>query len=234
MKKYYATQCDIEWFDFANYYDEETAAEDKFAIIENRDYERFGWEGYEDMKRILRACFYDLDTYSSEEDRDEDEETKEVLKGYFSKINNNLTDEQLNRLKDICSGLSTCNLKAEVSYIIEALEIVYGIKFITGIMRGCSQGDWFEYICPETLKPKLDWIEAVLMGTGTEFCITCEPVEEGTDLDEVDCYHDYTELYTPEDIKKWIADNNHTTPENVVLRTIKDTYTTKHYKYEEQ
>lgn len=216
MKKYYVRVCNPEWFKYEDFYDEDAANDDKFEIIKNSDFAAFGWDGYRTVARALEYCSYDLDVseynYDSLDDMMDDQ--LDTVRGYFR---NELTTSQLWKLYEIIGEYNECASGDEIGLALKALEIVHGVKFITGTMRGNSASDWFDYICPESLKPRLDWIEAVLMATGTELCITVEPVEEGTDLESVDCYYDYTDKYRVEDIKAFVADSQGTTPENVIV-----------------
>lgn len=53
-----------------------------------------------------------------------------------------------------------------------------------------------ECVYPEELADRIPYIEAVLMGTGTEFAITVDKIDlpEDGDLSGEDIYYDYTEL----------------------------------------
>lgn len=249
MKKYVATQCDPEWFDYKMYYDEGMAEEDNIWAGGNRDFCETNASLRKDVVRDLEDCAYDLeatrDDYTDENneitDRAEYEaEVNDTIRCYFRKNNKEaLTDEEIATLARLCEEFKTCSSRDENAIICEVLTIEFGEQFEEGEIHGCCQGDWMEIIYPASRKAMIPFIEAVWFATGTEFAITADKIEVGENneideekIEETGTYFDYTGLWRDEDIKNWLAENLHCSPEEIVLRKIKDTCVTRHFNYE--
>jgi len=239
-KRYYARQIDIEWFDCDYYFGEDDAVYNKMWIGGNREFITFNNDLREDVVRHLEDCKYDLDVVRDDNDVHEFETEEDYIKelhntidSYFSKENKeSFIETEYLKLIDLVDKFYTCESREEDDLICEVLEIIYSEPFTTGMFRGCCQGDWINYICPKSLSDEyLDYVEAVLFGTGTEFSITCESYEEEPDFSEVDTYCDYTYLYKDQDIKEWLAKNIGCSVDDIVIQLIEDSYTTKHYNY---
>ena len=75
-----------------------------------------------------------------------------------------------------------------------------------GIFKGDSQGDWLPYFCPKSLESSLSYIEAVLMGTGTEYVMCTDPLDSPFGcFEKSDIFSAYTDLWREADIKEWAA-----------------------------
>lgn len=161
-----------------------------------------------DLVRMLDNIHYDieiiLDDYNKEDGPLQNqllEVAKTYINSYDSKLK--LSDSSLNFVINKAMQFYDCKSDEENDLLCEVLETLYNKDFINGTFRGNSQGDWLDYICPEDLGPRLNYIEAVIMGTGTEFKISTEKCErDDFETDAVDCYYDYTDLWKEEDVKK--------------------------------
>lgn len=246
-----AQQIENECFDYEMYYDEEQASYDMFWAGGNRDFCDFNADLKKDVEKALDNAGWDLengiDDYMSEEEKNE--ERLSICKYYFKGLTKNeLTDEQFYKLGELSNTYRNCCSRDELDLICEALTILHGKRFVNGTIRGCSQGDWMEYIAPETMsKESINWIEAVLFATGTEFRIAEVEVEDDFDMQDAealiekldeceDNYCDYTDLWKNEDVKEWIAEhasygNRHYTKDDVVIIEISRSYQVTHYEY---
>lgn len=239
-KRYYARQIDIESFDYESYFGEDDAIFNRMWIGGNRDFITINSDLREDVVRHLEDCKYDLDVvrddYDVHEFETEEDYTKELfatIDNYFSKENKeSLTEAEYLKLIDLVDKFYNCESREEDDLICEVLEVIYGEPFTTGEFRGCCQGDWLDYICPESLSQEyLDYVEAVLFATGTEFCITCDAYDLEPDFSEVDTYCDYTYLWKDQDIREWLAKNIGCGIGDVVIQLIDDVRTVKRYTY---
>lgn len=229
MAKIYAMQCDPEWFRYEDYYDEDMAAEDGIWAGGNRQFGDTNEDLRKDIVRKLDDAYYD-----AYEVDDPDNTPEEVIRYYFTKNSKEaLTDLEVAELSNLVRTFHSCSSRDENDIICQVLTITNGKTYECGTIHGCCQGDWMEIIYPEERKAMINWIEAVWFATGTEFRITCDSYDEEPDLSEVDVYHDYTELWKPEDIKAWIAENNHVSPEDVVIKVISGTHHITTYDYKE-
>lgn len=230
MKKYIATEVNPDFYDFENYYDEESAVYDKFWAGGNSDFKDLNPDLVVDLKKKLDDLVYDIDSLDFDNYDNEDDFQQEVedtatyyVKAYDSEIN--LTDRELNYLIKLAYDFNEAKSQDENEIICKVLELFYKERFITGTIAGSSQSDWMDYICPKIMKDRVPYIEAVLFATGTEFYITDDKIEvDGLNLEEdlhdLDGYYDYTELWRTEDVKEWVANNNHCKPEEVVIRIL--------------
>jgi hypothetical protein len=123
-------------------------------------------------------------------------EVIDIIKSYFSPLPDGsaLSNSDINKLIELVYQYYDAKGDEETEVICKVLEVFYKKPFTYGTMRGYSQGDWMDYICPVDLMDRLAYIEAVLMGTGTEFAISTDKIDFPTDWSDVDCYYDYTEL----------------------------------------
>ena len=87
-----------------------------------------------------------------------------------------------------------------------------------GTFTGYSQGDWLPYFCPKSLESSLSYIEAVLMGTGTEYVMCMDPQDSPIGcFDKSDIFSAYTDLWREDDIKKWAASEIGCQPDQVEI-----------------
>lgn len=213
------------------YYSEEQASEDKLYVSTE-----YPWEsGYsrnemainvEDLRDVVEGIEtaleeIDYSFYGIDEDTlDEEEIANTILDTikYYLPYANKLSKGNLNQLIEFCFQYKDDSHNEEILKVfLQILEIIYGEPFISGTFHGYSQGDWAIYICPKKLEPQLGFIEACIMGTGTEFAVSEIPLAGPEDFDDVDWYYEYTELWKDDDIKKWAADNLGCSPNDVEI-----------------
>lgn len=229
-KKYYMKPVDGDWYDWEVYYSEDQAMEDLFWAGGDRDFKDINSSLVSDVKKCLTDAYSDIeDTYYLEDeetgDIDEEEIAKtvtETIKYYFKKSDGSaLRNSDINKLSKLVVDYNetTRGWDDELSIVCEVLEIYYGKPFCTGTLRGSSSSDWMACVYPKELEDLIPYIEAVLMGTGTEFAISIEKIDlpEGGDLFGEDVYYDYTELWRDDDIINWAAQNLGCSPSEIVL-----------------
>lgn len=251
MKKIIAQQLDNECFDYEMYYDEEQASYDMFWAGGNRDFKDFNADLKDDVTKALDNCGWDLENGIDEELSDEEKNADRLsnCRYYFKGLTKNeLTDEQFYKLGELSIKYRNCSSRDELDIICEALTILHSKKFVHSVIHGCCQGDWMEYIAPETMsKESISWIEAVLFGTGTEYRIAEVELPDDFDLTDADAllekldedinnYCDYTDYWRQEDIKDWIArgvsyGNRHYTKDDVIIVEISRSYMVRHCEY---
>jgi len=214
------------------YYDEGRAVEDLLWAGNNSDFGDINSSLVKDMDFKAYNLTLDKevldDDFEDSVDADEEDYAKELIEivnNYFEKANKHpLSSKEISDIIDISETLNSTYRRSEeyLELICKLLEIIYGKPFIIGVFRGCSQGDWLDYICPEDLKSSLPFIEACIMGTGTEFAMCEIPLDSPDEFDEQpeNIFSDYTELWRENDIKKWAADILGCKPDEVEI--IKD------------
>lgn len=228
--KIYATEVDSENFDYSCYYDEDMAEEDGIWAGGNRDFAEINPDLRKDVSRALESAYHNL--YDIEDFHDVDINIEETLNYWFKKSSGDpLTEAEQKTLLKLVGDFFYCTSADENGIICKVLTIITGKVYKEGVIRGYSQGDWLKIIYPEEIQERLSWIEAVLFATGSEFAITTEAIEE-KDLDDAEVYYDYTNLYKPEEIKAWIAENNHVGVDDVEIRLISNRRTQYIYEYD--
>ena len=191
MGKYYVITDGIdESYDWELYYDEDTAEQDRFALIENREIGGLNTDLYRDILTNLDHLYYDL---QEDPDYDEDEDAyteEEAWKGlaqlandYCEKYNaSKLTMREVLKLIDLATEYAEASSLTdddEADFMCDYLEIQWGEPFKHGIMRGSSQSDWVRYICPASLSDEyLAYIEAVIMADGMMAYVTETEIED--------------------------------------------------------
>lgn len=229
MKKYYAIECAPENFNYEMYYDDLMATEDNIWIGGNRDFSTTNADLREDTVKALEDAYYDI----YEADDVTEEERIDAIKYYFKKENKQpLTELEIDELTNLVRMFNTCSRRDENDIICQTLTILYGKIFESSMIRGSCQGDWLEIIYPEDKRSLVPYIEAVYFATGTEFRITEEPVEE-SELDEADCFYDYTELWKDADIRDHLCETIGCKPEELVIRKICGEHHYVKYDYKE-
>lgn len=230
MKKYYATECNPESYDYRCYYDEYMAEEDNiWAGGNSRNFGETNEDLRKDVVRALENSYYDL----FEVDDVTDEDRVDTVRYYFKKTNKEaLTDYEIDLLTNLSRMFSTCSGSDENDIICQVLTVLHGEAFEHGVIKGCCQGDWLEIIYPESKRDLLPWIESVWFATGTEFRITEEPVEEN-EVDDAIQFCAYTNLWRDADIKEWLCKEIGCNPEELVVRKISGEHHYVKYDYEE-
>lgn len=246
-KGYYAKQLDPETFNYEDYYDEDCAVSDNFWAGGNRDFCDINKELRSDIVRSLEDCQYDIgvvrDDYADEDNVITDQaayedELERVVRSYFSKADGSeLTVEEVNDLALYCEHFSTCRSVDENDYICCVLEIIYGKKFINGTLHGCCQGDWLEYICPEDMQDRLDYIEAVLFATGNEYQITEQAVNNWKEAEEAfengESFGTYIHAWSDEEIREALAKDAGCDADQIHVKKISGKHHYVKYDYEE-
>lgn len=98
----------------------------------------------------------------------------------------------------------------ENGILCEVLELITGISWDHGTIRGCCQGDWQEIIFPaDHGREWLNYFETEYFNTGTEWIID-------SDGDSISIY---AHAWGNDGIKKELADAIGTEPENIILQT---------------
>ena len=243
MKKYYATEAAPEWFDYEIYYDESRAEEDHIWIGGNRNFIEINEDFRKTIVKNLEDCAYDIGI-AIDEATDADlggvidqaaleVKENEVVKYYFTKNDKTpLSETELHDLVILAREFVDGTYSDENSTICKVLELLYGEPFLNSTITGSSQGDWLRIIYPESRAAIIPFIEAVMFATGTEFIITTEPIELA-ELEDADCFHDYTELWKDEDVRAWLCATLSCKSEELVIRKISDQHTHITYEYKE-
>lgn len=211
-KYYYAQPINSEIFDWENYYNDDYAEADKFWAGGNRDFSEINSDLVADIRRKLDNAEYDLGAIDEDED-DEEKVAKdiiEIISYYFPKEKGSLTNEDINTLflkLDRYINGSFDSSDDELDLICDILEIEYGEPFEHEQIHGYSQSDWMDCVYPKSISNKIPYIEAVLMGTGTEYAITTDKVDPPENILDEDVYYDYTEKWKEADVIDWLAHN---------------------------
>lgn len=196
---------------------------DKFWAGGNRDFGDVNFDLRYDTAKKLTDADYDINNTWDYDLTDEENynELLDILHSYFPE-----SVDHEEEFLDLIEEFSGCRSQDENEIICKVLEFKYGEPFVTGDIQGNGQGDWMEYICPASMSQEsINYIEAVLFNSGTEFSITEDMLDlDGLSEDEkeeafarADKFSDYTYLWRDEDIKEWIAKNMHCKPEEVEL-----------------
>lgn len=216
MKKYYAKPTTGEYYNWEDWYSNEQAAEDHFWAGGNRDFGDINGSMIADLKKNIENTDYDI--YNGIEDGVTDEEAVaemfRILYYYFPDAKGK--EEQYLKLID---KFQHCKSQDENDVLCEILELETGEPYINGTLHGYSQGDWMDYICPKKLADSIHYIEAVIMGTGTEYFVSDDMLESEEEFYEAiengECHTEFADLWREEDVKEWIADLYHCKPEEV-------------------
>ena len=226
-KKYYIMPQQEDYFDSSIYYDENQAKEDHLFCSGNGF--SFNAEPLLEVEKGLENAYYDIfdtpaGTYSSDDAspailKEEAKEIIRILEEYFKKENEQpFTNSEVNTLLDCIEYYNTKNDDYDNQLICKVFGIIYGEEFMYGTFTGNSQGDWLPYFCPKSLESSLSYIEAVLMGTGTEYIMCMDPQDSPIGcFDKSDIFSAYTDLWREDDIKKWAASEIGCRPDQVEI-----------------
>lgn len=246
-KCYYAEQLSPESFNYEYYYDEDCAVSDAFWAGGNRDFCDMNASLRDDVVKSLEDCQYDLgvvrDNYTNEDNTITDQaayeaELDKVVRGYFRKVDGSeLTAEEVNDLARCCEQFATCRSIDENDYICEALSIIHGKEFVNGTIKGCSQGDWQDYICPKDMLDRVGYIEAVLFATGTEYRITDHEVNSWKEAEKAfengESFTAYIREWGDEHIKAALAKEAGCDADQIHVKRISGEHHYVEYDYEE-
>ena len=123
-----------------------------------------------------------------------------------------LSTRNIHRLKELFSTIAEAyHPEYETDAIAEVMTIITGEKYEAGTLRGYCQGDEVQiiYKADEWNKEALDSLETEFWNGGREYYITTEEDPEG--------YCMYFTEWNDDEIKKTIAAETGTTPEEVEL-----------------
>lgn len=226
MKRIYAIQQNRDYIDTDFYFDfEEESKYLKLAIIGGRDFASFTFEEYEraeqnfdDFLNEFEHLIYDGKIYS--------------YYGNFTNVVNNLfaknngkkyTTKEVHQFKLLYERIEKERTYDFEDYACEILELITGNAYKKTAISGCSQGDYADVICPETIENEtIDYIEACYFGTGTEYCIYEEETEEILSVEELEnncdyAYFDYTALWSAELYKQNLSKTYNLPLENIIV-----------------
>jgi len=217
--KYWARQLDPEFFNYEVYYSEQDAENDLAWFGGNRDYRDINEDLRKDIAKALEDIYYDID---NRDNGDPDAESDyEIVNYYFHMPNRNEVPKiYIPKIVALAEEYSTCRSQDENEVLAEALSLKYGKRFVTGTIRGNSQSDWMDYICPAGLN--VDYIEAVFFATGTEFAITEDRYETEPDWSEANTFTAYTDEWSDTGLVTFVADELGCFPEDVVVMVLED------------
>lgn len=226
-KKYYIMPQQEDYLDSSIYYDEDQAEEDHLFCFGNDG--SFNPGPLLEVEKGLENAYYDIfnapsTTYGSNDAspdilKTEASDIINTLASYFKKENGQpFTNSEVNTLLDCVEYYNTKNDDYDNQLICKVFGIIYGEEFMYGTFTGNSQGDWLPYFCPKSLGPSLAYIEAVLMGTGTEYVMCAEPQDSPIGcFDKSDIFSAYTDLWREDDIKEWAASEIGCQPDQVEI-----------------
>lgn len=227
---------EVEIADSAIYYNNYDAEADKFWAGGNTDFVEIN----EDLISGLMDKLTDFsDDCASLEEESSTVDLKEYLKlanYYFPKANGTeITDENLKMLMDTRRKYASHSF-VYYDVLCKLLEIIYDEPFQFGTLKGYCQSDWINYICPASVsETKLNYIEAVYFGKGSEYEVSEEAYESLEAFESAGgyTYYIYCAETNPQKIKQHIAEELGCTIDEVSVRRITGTHTVVHYDYEE-
>lgn len=222
MKKIYAKQ--IECYDTTIYCDDD-------AIFNNlcvcfKEYNHFSGFNFQVIEKIFKDIFnyseYDLTYYY-----------KNNLASLI--IDNLKAYKKLSLKKAIEIAQALKNNMSFDGFACCVLSRLYDSEYKVTRLYGCCQGDIaIAYYDSKLIDRKmLDYIEAILFGTGTEIMIHDEKSTPSS-ADDISGYTFYTAAYNSDEIKKEIAQYENCNVDDIVLYMIKDSHvqTITTYEYE--
>mgnify|MGYP003291905882 CR=1 FL=1 len=231
MGKYYAKEIKSKYFDYEAYFDGYEAEADKMWIGGNRNLITINADLYNNIENALEHIYYEIDEAEDDTDR------RKTVEYYLKPIERTdaFTDLEISKIIKCAEEYDTSGNDNEVT-VASALSIVYGKEFTTGTFRGCCQRDWLNYICPKEIadnRKYMDYVEAVLFATGTEFAITDEKIENADEFESVDVSAYYTAEWGDSRVKEDLAEQiGCSIDEIVILKVIGEHHYVK-YEYEE-
>lgn len=242
MKKFYAKEIPYDAQEaWGVYYNEEMACDNHIFLGRNRYFETVNADLVNETLRALEGVCDDIQyelnhNFDCIQDITIDVYRSIIEDHVFRKSSDKaFTDDEIISLIKLADRYSCCSASTdeELRIICDVLSILYEEPFAYKTLRGCGQSDWIECIYPHSHKEDLAYIEAVFFSTGSEFAITTEAIESSDDFDKVDTYADYCIRNTEDEIKKWVAEQNKCSIEEVSLLLISNTRTIVQYDYKE-
>lgn len=117
------------------------------------------------------------------------------------------------------------------SIILPALELMTGHEWESATIRGCCQGDWQDVLYRTDLwsRESLDCFEAEYFNTGTEWMIHDEDTEPES-AEDITGYSMYCYGWSPDTIRREIANVAGCSPEDVVLYEYVGSYSVPKYE----
>lgn len=221
-KKVYAKQLDCD--DTTIYCDDDAIFDNVCVVF--KEYNRFSGYNFQVIEKIFKDIFsysdYDLTYY--------------YKNNLASLVIDNLKEYNKLSLKNAIELAQALKNNMQFNdFACLVLSKLYKSEYKTAKLYGCCQGDIATafYDTKYIDKKMLDYIEAILFGTGTEIMIHDENTEPQNEND-ISGYTFYTAAYNSDDIKKEIAQYENCDINDVVLYMIKDrhTYTVTKYDYE--
>ena len=222
MKKIYAKQLDCD--DTTIYCDDDAIFDNVCVVF--KEYNYFSGFNFQVIERIYKSIFnysdYDLAVY--------------YKNNMPSLIIDNLKEyKKLSLKKAIEIAQALKNNMSFDDFACYVLSRLYDSEYKTARLYGCRQGDIATAFYDSKLidRKMLEYIEAILFGTGTEIMIHDEK-NTPSSADDISGYTFYTAAYNSDDIKKEIAQYENCDINDIVLYMIKDrhTYTVTKYDYE--
>lgn len=245
--KIYAIQEDSEFFDNDIYYNEDDAVCDNIWIGGNRDFISMNDEMFTPILDAMNDVLYELDNIGPEDFENKEDyiaEQNQILRDMFESAEHKLSDEDVDAIHAIISDYETTYHEAE--NVAKIWSILKHEQFEVITLRGCCQRDWIECIYPASAEDKLNYIEAVYFGTGSEYKIVFDMNDEYADMDKnelIDALADaedadtyYLLGYNTETLKQEIAEAassaKHTyTPDDIKLISISNYYSVRTCEY---
>lgn len=218
--------------------------DDELVIVYgNHSFSSYCEDDRQDVVDLLNDCLDEVDRihqnfYYEDDDPDEEEiakSVKEEIEEEFThnmvrtnKLSGSLSNREINTLYNLLYEFnSSRNVIEENEVIAKVLTVMMKEPYVTGTMKGYSQGDWQLYICPKRLVDNnfMNQFEATYFGTGYWYVLYYHPMDEeefnnlsnkdndalnkpmenGLELRE-DWNIRYTWMSYPDDVKQWAAE----------------------------
>lgn len=220
MEKYHIKASNMEYFDFDAWEDEDWKLK-HLILMGNRDIS-YNSEDLDNIKRKLSDFNYDCGSIENEYDYgdiDDDEFEDRLIEfiNYYFKSDERKTPFTKKDIAAIYKLVSNID-ENDAEDIAKLMTFMYGRQYSNTTFRGYSQSDWSYVIYPtEYDQPTMNYIEAVMMGTGQEWMVPDNKTETLEEVDPSDCSSYYTsDGYAP-NAKDELARDLQCQPEDIVL-----------------
>lgn len=226
-KKYYVIEDSLYDYNVDWYFSEDEAEADHWIKVPDREYgDSYGGDYYNDVKQALLDIDNDLETSDDESLSDEEvlENIVDTCNYYINKDSGKkLSLKEVLTIYQCAEELSRNRKVDEPDTLAEAFTIIYDIPFVAGTMRGSSQGDYLEYICPTSMtEERLEYIEAVMFGTGIVLSVSGKAYEvEDLPEDISDWGWDYIPYMSDTKLKEYVSNQlySHPAPTDIEVLT---------------